>query len=173
MRSQTSGQEIVQIAVASLVAVLASQSLLADEPRISRVRSEHPRIARLVATATERSATFRDEIKRIESTNGLIYIQEGHCGLGGLACLILRVTLAGPYRVLRVNLNMRRNDCDLMGAIGHELWHAIEALADPNVTTDSRLFFYFHRLGPTERGTFETPAAIRKGDDVFYEACAR
>jgi hypothetical protein len=87
--------------------------------------------------------------------------------------LILRVTVAGPYRVLRVNLDMRRNDCDLMGAIGHELWHAIEALADPDVTTDSRLFSFFHQLGPTERGTFETPAAIRKGRDVFYEACAR
>jgi hypothetical protein len=137
------------------------------------VRSEHPRIARLVATATERSATFRGEIERIESTNGLIYIQEGSCGRGGLACLILRVTVAGPYRVLRVNLDMRRNDCDLMGAIGHELWHAIEALANPDVTTDSRLFSFFHQLGPTERGTFETSAAIRKGHDVFYEACAR
>ena len=173
MRNQTSGQQIVQIAVASLVAVLASQSLLADEPRISRVRSEHPRIARLIATAAERSATFRAEIERIESTNGLIYIQEGYCRSRGLACLILKVTLAGPYRVLRVNLDMRRNDCDLMGAIGHELWHAIEALADPDVTTDSRLFFFFHQLGPTERGTFETAAAIRKGHDVFHEACAR
>jgi len=173
VRNQTSGQQIVQIAVASLVAVLASQSLLADEPRISRVRSEHPRIARLIATAAERSATFRAEIERIESTNGLIYIQEGYCRSRGLACLILKVTLAGPYRVLRVNLDMRRNDCDLMGAIGHELWHAIEALADPDVTTDSRLFFFFHQLGPTERGTFETAAAIRKGHDVFHEACAR
>ena len=172
MRDQTS-QQIVQIVVASLVAVLASQSLIADEPRISRVRSEHPRIARLIATAAERSATFRTEIERIESTNGLIYIQEGYCRSRGLACLILKVTLAGPYRVLRVNLDMRRNDCDLMGAIGHELWHAIEALADPDVTTDSRLFFFFHQLGPTERGTFETAAAIRKGHDVFHEACAR
>jgi hypothetical protein len=172
VRDQTS-QQIVQIVVASLVAVLASQSLMAAEPRIPRVRSEHPRIARLIATAAERSATFRGEIERIESTNGLIYIQEGYCGRGGLACLILTVTRAGAYRVLRVNLNMRRNDCDLMGAIGHELWHAIEALADPDVTTDSRLFLFFHRLGPTERGTFETSAAIRKGDDVFYEACGR
>jgi hypothetical protein len=173
VRNQTSGQRIVQTAVASLIPVLASQSLIADEPRIPRVRSENPRIARLVATATERSATFRDEMKRIESTNGVIYIHPGDCGRGGLACLVLKVTLAGPYRVLRVNLDMRRNDCDLIGAIGHELWHAIEALADPDVTTDSRLFFFFHQLGPTERGTFETAAAIRKGRDVFYEACAK
>jgi hypothetical protein len=146
---------------------------MADQPRIPRVRSDHPRIARLVATAAERSATFKGEIERIESTNGLIYVQEGYCGRGGLACLIHTVTLAGPYRILRVNLDMRRDDCDLMGAIGHELWHAIEALADPSVTTDSRLTFFFQQLGPTNRGTFETSAAIHKGDDVFREVCSR
>jgi hypothetical protein len=137
------------------------------------VRSENPRIVRLVATAAEKSATFRGEIERIESTNGLIYLQEGRCGLGALACLMPTVTLAGPYRVLRVNLDMRRNDCDLMGAIGHELWHAIEALADKGVTTDSRLRSFFEQLGPTTRGTFETPAAIHKGDDVFRESCVK
>ena len=47
-----------------------------------------------------------------------------------MACLVHTVKLAGPFRLLRVNLDLRRNDCTLMGAIGHELWHVIEALND-------------------------------------------
>lgn len=67
-------------------------------------------------------------------TAGLIYVDEGKCGHGVSACLLLSVQVAGPFRVLQIKIDARRPDCVLMAQIGHELQHAIEILSDPNVT---------------------------------------
>jgi hypothetical protein len=57
-----------------------------------------------------------------------------------------------------------------MGSIGHELQHAAEVLADPSITDNRKLFFFFHRQGPGgEDGRFETSAAIQAGIDIRAE----
>ena len=44
--------------------------------------------------------------------------------------MAMTVTLAGPYRILRIVVDPRQADCDqaLMASICYELWHAIEVL---------------------------------------------
>ena len=62
-----------------------------------------------------------------------------------------------------VDTHKRTNECDLMASIGHELWHAIELLSEPNVRDYHAAFSFFEREGSRDAETtrFETLAAIR------------
>jgi hypothetical protein len=144
-------------------------------PPLARVRSNTPSIAALIQEAAERSPLFRRLIETIDATDGLVYVDEGKCGHGVSACLVLSVQVAGPYRLLRilVDPHKRKRDCDLMASIGHELRHAIEVLSEPNVRDYHAVYSFFEREGPTDggKGRFETPAAVRTGLDVGSEAC--
>jgi hypothetical protein len=144
--------------------------------RISRVRSNNPEIAALIRRASDTSTAFRRLIATIDDTDGLVYVDDGTCGHGVRACLLLSVQVSGPFRVLRVKVDARRLDCTLMGKIGHELQHAIELLSDPHVTDGVSAYFLLDRLAPgrllLHRGSFETVAADRAGLDVRLEACA-
>jgi hypothetical protein len=170
-RSNRLGQTIGMLAIGLASTTTAAAAEDAQGPAL-RVRSESVTIVRLIAQATERSATFRREIVAINATDGLVYVHEARCGSGVLACLALTVDLAGPYRLLTVKLDLRRSELKTMSALGHELQHAIEALSDPHVTNDLKMYFFFQQLGPTGHGRFETDAAVQAGIDVFNEVRA-
>jgi hypothetical protein len=140
-------------------------------PDVPRVRSDDPTLARLIAQASEQSSTFRRELDLIGRTNGIVYVSKGRCGQGVHACLRPTVDLAGPFRLLRVQVDLTRSEAETIGSIGHELWHAIEVLmSDPPVTTLAGMVFFFRQFGDGIR--FETAAATKAGADVFYEVRA-
>ena len=120
-------------------------------------RSRH---SELIALATEQSPTFRREIDALEMTDGLVYVHEGRCGHSAGVCLVHSVELPRPYGSLQVELDLRRTSCDVMSAIGHELWHALEALNDPGITTSSKMVSFFQRVEHTANGGFETTNAV-------------
>lgn len=145
-----------------------------DDPTLVRVRSENPAIAALIHEATGRSTTFRRLMETIAATESLVYVEEGKCGHGVRACLVLSVRASGAFRLLRILVNSRGvADCDLMASLGHELQHAIEVLRDPHVTDLHSAYSFFDHEGPTGSGRFETLAAIHVGLDVGREACAQ
>jgi hypothetical protein len=141
----------------------------AGAPVFIRVRTNSPVVARLIQEATERSATFRSLIDTIHASDGIVYVNEGECGHGVRACLA-DVTAAGPNRILRIQVDTRKANWDLMGSIGHELRHAVEVLGDPTVTSNAAMYFFYTRTG--RRGTassFETEAAVEAGHAVRRE----
>ena len=142
---------------------------------LPRVRSEDPSIAVVIASATDRSATFKQLMVMIQATDGVVYVEEGRCGFGVLSCLWLSVTVSGPFRVLRVRVDRRRRgaDCDLMASIGHELKHAIEVLSEPHVTDVPSMYSFLERQGRNGLDRFETQAAFRVGLQVGKESCRR
>ena len=138
-------------------------------PVMMRIRTHSPVIATLIQEATERSSTFRLLVKTISASDGIVYVNEGDCGHGVRACLA-DVIAAGPNRILRIQVDTRKANWDLMGSIGHELRHAVEVLGDPTVTSNAAMFFFYERRG--RRGTkssFETAAAVETGDAVRSE----
>jgi hypothetical protein len=143
---------------------------------IPRVRSNSPEIAAVIRGASDASETFRRLVATIDGTDGLVYVDDGKCGRGVSACLLLSVQVSGPFRVLRIMVDARRLDCVLMAQIGHELQHAIELLSDPKVTDGVSAYFFLDRLAPggpiSDRDRFETAAAERAGLDVRREACS-
>jgi hypothetical protein len=160
------------IAVLSWLVCGATPS--ADRAPVTRVRSESPALADAIARGTTQSATFRRLVEDIDATDGLVYVLEGHCGEGVRACLHMSVDLAGQYRLLRVLVNPRRAPgCELIGSIGHELQHALEALRNSHNTTGFALSSFFHQIGSQGTHRFETPEAIAAGLAVEREVCNR
>lgn len=167
----------VAMAVAVAGGILAPRSGSAAETTgfgvdpNAHVRPTTAALASLVAVAMEESATFRQIVRTIEDSDAYVYVVEGDCGHGVRACFS-GVTIAGPRRVMRVTvaLDGDRRDWDLMGSIGHELRHTIEAIQDPTVRSNEAQFFLYERIG--FRGTSksrETTAAVETGNTVRAE----
>jgi len=162
----------VALACASLAA--HGTSTVAQETRTPRVRWENPLIARAIADGLERSTTFRSLSDAIDATDGVVYVLEGTCGQGVRACLHMSVELSGANRLLRVLVNPRRAPgCELIGSIGHELQHALEALRNPRIRNGFAMSSFFHQIGPEGSRRFETPEADRIGSAVAREACRK
>ena len=168
--ARTLGVIIMALVCLSLTIHRASAQ---QAPTIPRVRSENPVLSTAIVEGAQRSTTFRRLIEAIDATDGLVYVLEGRCGQGVRACLHMSLELSGENRLLRILVNPRRAPgCELIGSIGHELQHALEALSNPNVRTSFGLFFFFHQIGPTtDPRRFETPEAIQVGSAVAREAC--
>ena len=126
-------------------------------------------MATLIQEATERSATFRALVETINASDGIVYVNQGDCGHGVRACLAT-VVAAGPNRILRIQVDTRKADWDLMGSIGHELRHAVEVLGDPTVTSNATMYFFYSRTGRRDASnSFETKAAVEAGRAVRSE----
>jgi len=139
---------------------------------VPRVRSESTRIAEAIARGREGSLTFRRLIETIEATDGLVFVDEGVCAGGVRACLLLSVTVAGPSRLLRIVVNLRKAPgCEAVEMIGHELQHAIELLRNPGIRSDIQAFNFFYNVGRTSARRFETEAAMQAGIAIATEGC--
>ena len=128
-----------------------------------------------IARGTAASPTLRRLIETIDATDGIVYVDEGECGHTVRACLLPLVQVAGPNRVLRILVNLRKaRGCDLVEVIGHELQHAMEILGDPRIRTDIQAYNFFDVMGrrPTA-GRFETRAALQIAVAISREACDR
>jgi hypothetical protein len=141
-----------------------------DTPAMGRVRSHHPGIASLIERAAERSKTFRGLVAAINTSNGIVYVEEGQCGRHVVKSCVAAVTQTATNRILVVKVDIRNADGELMGLIGHELRHAIEILGEPNVVDAVSMYFLYQRIGRLGTYTaFETQAAVQAGHAVRAE----
>jgi hypothetical protein len=134
----------------------------------SGIRTDNPVLKTLIRDASERSQTFRSLVAAIDATDGIVYFRVGTCGRLR-ACLLHRITVAGPHRVLTIVVDAQRHDLALTAAIGHELQHALEVLGDVRIRTDEALFAFYKIHGLKVKGVIETRAAIAAGDAVRDE----
>jgi hypothetical protein len=79
------------------------------------------------------------------------------------------VTIAGPNRLLRIAVDPRKSDEDLIGTIGHELQHAIEVLSDHYVRSSSAAILRLKEICSACGSRYETDAAVKAGDAVRAE----
>jgi hypothetical protein len=141
-----------------------------DTPTMLRVRSHNPVIASLIGQAAERSKTFRGLVAAINTSKGIVYVEEGQCGRHSVTSCVEAVTQSAANRILRVKVDIHNADGELMGLIGHELRHAIEILGDPTVVDTASLYFLYDRIGRHgTRTAFETQAAVKAGNAVRAE----
>lgn len=157
-----------------IVLWIATLSPLAaqDGSSIPHVRASAPRIKEALSTGIDRSSTFRSLVETIDRSDGLVMVEEGVCRFGVRACLRPDVVVAGQYRLLFILVvSDRAPGCQLVEAIGHELYHAFEVLREPGVRSFPDLFSLFQRLGAAKSGRFETTAAVNAGLMISREAC--
>jgi len=134
-----------------------------------RVRSTHVYLRAMIGEAVVRSRTFRDLVAAIEATDGIVYVEHGACMKSVHACLMLDVTAAGRYRILRIMVDARQPDWDVMASIGHELRHALEVLEDRSIVNNSSMFFFYAQTRDSKDRPFETRAATDAGVAVRRE----
>ena len=135
----------------------------------ARVRGTNDRLLALISEGTVESKTFRMLVDEIGTTEGFVYIAEGSCRATVRACLLWTITTMGRYRVLRILVDGRDDDRDLIGSIGHELHHAVEVLSHRQITTDAGIASLYHRIGKVHGLSIETEGAIKAGDAVREE----
>lgn len=158
---------------ATILVALAITAGPSESQVLPRVRSDSPAIADSIARGLPRSPTLRRLVDSINATDGLVYVDEGNCGNSANACLLSSVLIAGPYRVLRIQVNLRKGQgCDLVASIGHELQHALEVLSNARIRDHSQFYHFFDRVGTRDENRFETKAALRMGLTVAKE-CGR
>ena len=157
----------------AILSVVAAEAVVAqDQPALVRIRSHSARITGAIAEGSARSATFRRLVETIDAGDVLVYVDEGECRHSVASCLLMSVTIAGPFRVLQIRVNLRRTPgCTLVELIGHEFQHVVEVLNERRVRTGSQLYHFFQRIGETGLGRFETVEALNVGLDVAREAC--
>jgi hypothetical protein len=142
----------------------------------SRVRAGDPTLRQLLDEGIDRSVTFRGLVRRIDRTDGIVYVQSGSCSISAAkACLMLSVHPAGHNRYLSIHVRPGRRQADTQIAfIGHELQHANELLAARWVRTSADAYALFIRIGSAESiRSFETADAVRVGSVVAEELAAR
>ena len=134
-----------------------------------RVRGETSKLAAIISEAAAQSETFRGLADRIGTSDGLVYVMEGRCQSRLPACLLHRVTMAGPYRVLWIMVDSRHSGLNLMASIGHELQHAVEVLGNRTIRTDAGIRLLFRQKCVLCSGVVETDAAVLAGNAVREE----
>jgi len=149
-----------------VVLVLALTSLMAPD---ARVRGVDDRLVTLINDGVAHSKTFRVLVDQIGKTDGIVYIADGTCPRTLRACLLWTISPMGPYRVLRILVDARDPDAELIGSIGHELHHALEVLSHSEITTDSGIASLYHHIGGVRGVSTETEGAIKAGDAVRKE----
>jgi hypothetical protein len=134
-----------------------------------RVRTHHPVLATLTREGIDRSATFRRLVDAIQTTDGVVYVEQGRCGHGVRACLALSITVAGPHRVLRMVVEDLHPEAEAIRAIAHELYHALEILGQPTITTSEAIYLFYKQYGSWRGDAFETDPAVEAGNAVSRE----
>jgi hypothetical protein len=164
------------LSVCLIVALLPPAAHAQEEPlparvEFPRVRSSDKTLTALIDEAMTGSPTFRKLVAALDATDGVVFVEKGQCRRGVPACLTGRVTLAGRYRFLFVLIGTRRPSADVVAAIGHELQHALEVLAEPSLRSHGAIYLYYVRRGavPEYPLARETAAAEAAGYAVFRE----
>lgn len=152
--------------------VSAAADATAENPptQTSHIRSTNSALAALIQRASERSATFRNIVETIDASDSFVFVEQGDCGHGVRACFV-SVTGTKSNRYMRVVVDSRKADWDLMGSIGHELRHTIEVIANPNVRDNTAKYFFYEQRGTqaTASGARETLVAVDAGNTVRSE----
>jgi len=167
-------RNVAMAAAAAVVLGIPSLSVAADElpdPPVSsaHVRSTNSRLGALIQRAGERSATFHRLVETIETSDSIVFIEAGQCGHGIRACFV-DVTGDASHRYMRVFVDIRKADWDLMGSIGHELRHTIEVIEVPQIRDNASMRLFYQ-----QRGTYgtafarETQVAVDAGNTVRAE----
>jgi hypothetical protein len=171
-RTRNLAMAAVAATVLGTPALSAAADAMAANPTMSdsHVRSTNQTLVALIQQAGKRSATFRELIDTINASDSFVFVEEGACGHGVRSCFV-SVVATGAHRYMRVVVDTRKADWDLMGSIGHELRHTIEVIDAPYVRDNDSKFFLYERIGTagTKSGARETRAAVDAGNAVRAE----
>ena len=127
--------------------------------RSARVRGLGTFVRSLIDHTAARSATVRDLLARLTSSDVIVYIEMTATPEIPTARTKL-VTSAPGVRFLRIGISLTVPFSDLAPLLAHELQHAVEIAEQPDVQDDAGVRRLYDRIGRRlGRDRFETDAA--------------
>jgi hypothetical protein len=143
---------------------------LLNEP-LRRVRSVDRQLTALMSSGLKRSATFADLVAGVNASDVIVYIQRVNQLAPTIAGQLLIVPVPHEQRYLRIQIVSGLSPDDTISLIGHELRHALEVAAAPQVKDQKGLMELYQKIGePGGRiHSFDTRAAQNAGRRVRSE----
>jgi hypothetical protein len=142
----------------------------AETATMARVRPLDAMARKAIERGMDASPTIARMIVELQQSDLIVGVQA--CPLPKLVRGDARVVAAGPgVRYVRIRLGIPVADSDLIVVLGHELRHALEFAAMPEVRDAASLVHAYARVGvPVKRnGYWETAAALEAGRVVARE----
>jgi hypothetical protein len=124
-----------------------------------RIRPEDGAIRALIDRGMERSATFRDLNTRLDNANVIVYVRFSRCSGGVAACLFWASADTVARRLLIKIDRFGRSPDELTALLAHELQHANEVAADPDIKDLASFEKSFASIGRKHAAGFETEEA--------------
>lgn len=161
-------------ALALVIALGLAAHIHADGPLTTnpnaRVRPMNKRVETLLATGMDRSATFRQLVRRIEASDVIVYVEARPDMRDGLGASMRFMTCSATDRFVRVQLNATYSAQTLVALLGHELQHVVEVADHGGVRSSEDLRDFYRRTGVrTGFDTFDSDAARSAGYQVRAE----
>jgi hypothetical protein len=136
-----------------------------------RVRTVDRHVNNMLAEGVRRSATFGDLIAKINATDVIVYIEPVDHLPATIAGRLMLIPLAHHQRYLRIQVRTGLLAEELIALIAHELRHALEIAASPDVRDERGLITLYKRIGESGSGlhAYDTRAAQDTGYQVRAE----
>ena len=143
---------------------------LLNEP-CRRVRTTDKLLLRLMEDGLRRSVTFGDLVAAVNATDVIVYIQRVAKLAPSIAGQLMIVPVRTAQRYLRIQVLDGLTPFDTIALIGHELQHALEVAAAPDVRDQRGLTELYERIGTagSQGQSYDTTAAQNTGRRVRLE----
>lgn len=158
------------LAIALLATFLTGGVAAARELRPHHLRGLNAEGRDLIASAAARSAIVRNQVDTLEATDVVVYVTieplPGFRRSGYLSFL----SHAHGIRYLAVRLDSSTSSRESIAMLAHELQHALEVAASPEVSDGRTLARLYDRIGwRAGTGSWETDMARSVGERVRLE----
>ena len=137
-------------------AIVAIAIALADLTT-GALRIHNERIRDVVRVMLAKSDTFRSMVDRLERSNVFVYLEVGQCPNSLVMSCAHLLGSAGGYRYVRVAISLKHEWPVMACQIAHEVQHALEIAAAPDVIDERSLAVLYRRIGHVSGiNSFET-----------------
>ncbi len=144
--------------------------------RWARTHPLSPGAIALLATAAERSSIVANLLEDIEQTDLVVYVSDSMPGFSAgpkSHMVFLSRDAAARYLLVRVD-SRRLSPSEGIVALGHELHHALEVAAAPEVMDAAGMEQLYRRIGwESGSGRFETGGAKDTSQHVWKQLIQR
>jgi len=150
-----------------------SGKLAAGSPAI---RAMAPYVRRLIREGIRRSPTFAAEVRELATSNVIAIIEPSRTLPSGICGHMVFMTARGGVRYIQILFDTRYNLPQTIGILGHELRHALEVAAHPEVVDQASLRRMYSSIGYRNPSrwdeAYDSAEAIATGHTVVAEMLA-
>jgi hypothetical protein len=141
----------------------------ARAPSSTHVRPLTTGATALLAEATDLSAIIRMQVQQLEKSDVVVFLSDSISSSTGepRASLVFMSYVAGTrYLVVQID-RWKHLPADRIASLGHELQHALEVAAAPDVKNSDGLARLYRQIGwEGKTGRFESDGAVATGRRV-------